>query len=162
MFEIAGGIILAVLILWFLPQIIAAGLFAIGIVLLLAIGAAIIYFGYTEPGPTSALFGIAALVWGAVYIEGLDNPLARRIRRFGMIMAFGLYAILTTAIIISLLGGAVLLVIAVSKGALEIWTVAFGIPLIAIALWAVKMLRRSFREMFAGRQIENKATASAA
>ena len=162
MFEIAGGIIIAVLVLWFLPQIIAAGLFAVGIALLLAIGAAIIYFGYTEPGTTFTLFGLAGLIWVAVYLERLDNALVRKLKRFGMMIAFGIFAVLTTAIIITLLGAVVLIVLAVSKGALEIWTVAFGVPLIAIAVWAAKMLSRSYREVFAGMQMQNKDTASAA
>jgi hypothetical protein len=66
--EIALGIVLAVIILAFLPYIIGLGIIAIGIALVLAVAAAIIYFASVHPGLSLLLFVIALFIWLSVVL----------------------------------------------------------------------------------------------
>jgi hypothetical protein len=71
--QIALGIVLAVLILVFLPQIIAFG--AIGLVVvagLAAVGLAV-YFAITEPAVSAIILVVSAIVGGAIYLDNLKR-----------------------------------------------------------------------------------------
>ena len=62
--EIALGIVLAVLILWTLPYILALALIALGIAIVLAVVAAAIYFAFTAPEVFFTLLAILAVIFG--------------------------------------------------------------------------------------------------
>lgn len=65
--EIALGIVLAVLILAFLPQILGIGVLLIGLAVVLAIAGTAVYFAFTEPMVSGIIVGVAALIGGAAY-----------------------------------------------------------------------------------------------
>jgi hypothetical protein len=64
MFEIAGGILLAVAILYFLPLIIAFAVTAVGAATIIGIAGVIVYFTFTEFQSVLVLVGV---LFGAVF-----------------------------------------------------------------------------------------------
>ncbi len=94
MIEIAGGIVLAVLVLVFLPEILALGMIAIAVAVLLAVVAAVLYFGFAEPVLTITLLAVAAFLVVAAYFDTQDSPTARKLKRIGEIVGFAFVALL--------------------------------------------------------------------
>jgi len=99
MIEIAGGIVLAVLVLVFLPEILALGMIAIAVAVLLAVVAAVLYFGFAEPVLTIALLAVAAFLVVAAYFDTQDSPTARKLKRIGEIVGFAFVALLIVGLI---------------------------------------------------------------
>lgn len=78
--EIALGIVLAVLILRFLPQILALGVVAVGIVLVIVISISAIALGINHP--TFGIFGIAiaTAVAAQLWTSGVERSRAKEHR----------------------------------------------------------------------------------
>lgn len=103
--EIALGIILAVLILAFLPDILALGILAIGVAALLTIVAAVLYFLFAVP-VLSLFFLASSLVLGVAvfYLYYLDthfaaHPVYRKVTRAAQIIGFGVAATLVAGLL---------------------------------------------------------------
>ena len=96
--EIALGIVLAVLILAFLPEILALGTLAFGVAVLLAVIAVMLYFVFTAPELALTLLAIAAILGAVIYFEAQNGPVVRKVRRVGEILGFGVVALLVAGL----------------------------------------------------------------
>ena len=96
--EIALGIVLAVLILAFLPEILALGTLALGVAVLLAVGAVALYFLFAAPELAFTSLAIAAILGAAIYFEAQNGPVVRNVRRVGEIVGFGVVALLVAGL----------------------------------------------------------------
>lgn len=95
--EIALGIVLAVLILVFLPYIIGLGGIAIGIVLIIASAAAIIYFISTNFGLSfteASFISVGCLIIVALVVGLIDEELAPKIKSSATELFPGLFQLI--------------------------------------------------------------------
>lgn len=78
--EIALGIVLAVLILYFFPEIVGLAFIALAACLVLAIGASILLWAFNAPTSFFPILGIAILIVAMAYIDAMR--LRSKLERF--------------------------------------------------------------------------------
>ncbi len=96
--EIALGIVLAVLILAYLPEILALGALALGVAVLLAVVAAVLYFLFAAPELALTSLAISGILGAAIYFETQKGPVVRKVRRVGELLGFSVVALLVASL----------------------------------------------------------------
>ena len=137
--EIAVGIVLAIVILAFLPEILGLGALVLGVAALLAIVAAVLYFMFSAPELSITLLVIAVFLGGAFYFDAQDGHVLRKVKRIGEILGFVVVALLVGglfyigALVISLELVSVVFVLALLLAALfvlvKVYNDVFGLSL---------------------------------
>ena len=120
MIEIAGGIIIAVIVLVFWAEILAFGAIAATVAALLMIGVALCYFAFSEPAATSIVFAITALAILFCYLNRVDSSAIRMVKRCGEIAGYVFFATCTITGVVGLICGAGALVYATAVGQMNI------------------------------------------
>jgi hypothetical protein len=152
--QVMMGVILALLLLAFLPRVLAVGVAAIFYLLLSVAAVVALYVAFNAPlAFFGALLLIAALTIGSS-LQGEDTPAANKAKRAAQVAGFYLFSVATFTLIASIITVylALAYVAVVGEGKHEVWVYAAIVGVMAALawplVWVVRAFKRAMRETY--------------